>query len=136
MLVSLDEFFDYMGQALMDDGQIPLVEFYRVPLVIMYQKQRRVCSSAGDVADYCAGLNAYYRSFNGARCQAQIHSTLKLSENMRFCYLSWRVYDQNDDVLHDICCSYTLQIGETGLKVMVVVVDQDDAGFNRLMEKG
>ncbi|WP_342804854.1 hypothetical protein [Alteromonas sp. M12] len=132
----IEKFFSEYGKAL-EQGLVSKVsEFSGKPLVIVTDETKMICHSQSEIENINGDIIAKLKTGGVVKYTPKIIQSMRLSESVIFVKVRWALCDQNEKVVFNCYCSYTLQIDEVDLfKILIIVVDDEQKQFSQLMKQ-
>ncbi len=134
MQANTQTFFDTYSKAYETGVAHSIAVLYFVPAVIMSEEKKNVFTKVDDIAGHVQGLMDQLHTIGVAKMSPDVCQTMRLSENILFSNVNWSFFDEHGQHIFSCFVSYTLQIVDEQLKIIVSVIDDEEREIAKLLE--
>lgn len=133
MPTSTQAFYDEYARSYESGNAMAVAEMYFVPAVIMSEESKNVFTSTEDIACHVQDLMDKLQSVGVTRIDPEVCQTMRLSENILFSNVNWRFSGEQGEHIFSCFVSYTLQVIDDRLKVIVSVIDDEERELAKVL---
>lgn len=130
------DFFNQYAEAYEKYDPDAVAEMYFLPAVIMSDDTKNVYTSHDAISVAIDELMDKLQSIGVTFIEADVCQTMRLSENIMFSNVKWFFKDVNEATLFTCFVSYTLQLDNESLKIIVSVIDDEERELEKLLFPG
>lgn len=127
------QFFEEYARAYESQDAYEVANLYFIPAVIMSDDRKNVFTNLDDVADQIRELMDKLEDVGVVHYEPEVCQSMKLSENIMFSNVKWTFLDSADEIIFTCMVSYTLQVVEDSLKIIVTVIDDEERELEKLL---
>lgn len=133
MPMSTQSFFENYARAYESGVPEAVSELYFIPAVIMSDDAKNVFTNAKDVTHHIQELMDKLEQVGVVQVMPDVCQTMRLSENILFSNVKWLFSDLQGNPIFSCFVSYTLQIVDSELRVIVSVIDDEERELSKLL---
>ena len=130
---STQAFFDEYARAYESGDAMAVADMYFVPAVIMSEESKNVFTNNEDIAGHIQELIDKLQDVGVAGIDPEVCQTMRLSENILFSNVNWKFTDLQGQHIFSCFVSYTLQVVDDRLKIIVSVIDDEERELAKLL---
>ena len=122
-----EDFFRQYAQTLDKHETSALANHHLLPCVFVLDDQKTIVHEQSEIELLNQRFIDALRNEGVVRHVPQVNQAIRLSDKILFSNVRWQFKDAQDNTLLSTQCSYTLQqVGETELKIIVEVIDDEN----------
>ncbi|HBN89576.1 MAG: hypothetical protein CL577_05570 [Alteromonadaceae bacterium] len=129
---AVSDFFQQYAQAYISRDLQRFGQLISLPSMLLAGDNKTLLTDIESLQGYVLSRVEKYRELGVENADFVLQHQLRLSEQLQFVSLYWRFYDSNSKVLFTCHTSYTLQRCETQWQVVAIILDDEDAAYQRL----
>lgn len=130
---SVQPFFQRYAKAYIDGDLASFSQLVSLPSMLLAGDSKTLLTDADCLQRNILSRVSLYRQHGVVKADFVLQHQLRLSEQLQFASVYWRFYDSADKVLFTCHTSYTLQWQQSQWSVVAIILDDEDAAYNRLV---
>lgn len=127
------DFFQQYAQAYINSDLETLGQLISLPSMLLAGDNKTLLTDSGSLQAYVLARMEKYRELGVVHIDFMLQHQLRLSEQLQFVSLYWRFYNSDSKVLFTCHTSYTLQRCGEQWQVVAIILDDEDAAYQRLL---
>lgn len=128
------DFFKHYAVA-MQDRQLKLLKsIYRLPFIIVHDEPERVISFDEELESNLKKVLDSFDQREISNIDVMVKKAIHLSNDVHFANVNWTFKNQQDEVQLTYNTSYMLSIIEDNIKVMTVIIDDENDTYLQLLD--
>ena len=135
MSVSTLAFFNAYADAYESYSPEAVAMLYFTPSVVVSDDRKMVFTSNDELIEHIRSLMNRLQAVGVAHCVPEVCQTMRLAEHILFSNVNWSFTDDEGQHVFSSFVSYTLQVEDDNLKVIVSVIDDEERELTKLLEK-
>lgn len=132
--LGVDQFFQQYAAAYSAYDKATLAPLFSLPCLLLEDEYKNLLLDDEALDKHLEHQFALYRKLNIASMAYRVQNQIRLSENMAFVNLYWRLLDEQGKVLFTCHASYTLQMKEQQWYLVAIVTDDESAAYQRALK--
>lgn len=128
---TVEQFFQHYTTAYINTDLDSFSRLISLPSMLLAGNNKTLLTDTLSLQNYILCRVSRYRELGVATADFILQHQLRLSEQLHFASLYWRFYDALGKVLFTCHTSYTLQQQQGQWQVVAIIIDDEDAAFNR-----
>lgn len=133
MSVSTKAFFDAYAEAYETYSSQAVARMYFIPSVVVSDSQKSVFTTEEELEQHIELLMSRLKEVGVVRCEPEVCQTMRLSDNILFSNVNWSFSAADGQHVFSCFVSYTLQIEDDALRVIVSVIDDEERELAKLL---
>ncbi|MBZ9613597.1 hypothetical protein [Rheinheimera maricola] len=129
---TVERFFQDYAQAYISGDLASFEQLVATPSLLLAGEQKTLLIDSDSLRQHVLTTVEKYRDLGVVNVDFVLQHQLRLSEQMQFSSLYWRFYAGNGKVLFTCHTSYTLQKCDTQWQVVSIIIDDEQAAYNRV----
>ncbi len=135
MATKIEQFVEQYALALDSRDAQQLSQFCAHPTVFVTDASKRVCTTAKDIEIANGQIVSQLQRGGVVKHVPQIIQSMRLSDEIQFVTIKWRFLDEQEQLLLQCQCSYTLQKSDGDTMRIVVVVLDDEVNILKALNR-
>ncbi|MCY7297016.1 DUF6841 family protein [Alteromonas sp. a30] len=132
MAVSTLAFFNAYAEAYESYSPEAVAKMYFTPSVVVSDDRKTVFTSDEELFEHIQSLMNRLKAVGVTHCVPEVCQTMRLAEHILFSNVNWSFTDEDGQHVFSCFVSYTLQVGDDNLKVIVSVIDDEERELAKL----
>lgn len=128
-----EEFFNEYAKAYESYDPNAVAANYFLPAVIMSDDTKNVYTSHEAITNVIDELMDKLQGVGVTFFDAEVCQSMRLSESILFSNVKWTFKDVDEQTLFSCFVSYTLQVEDGALKIVVSVIDDEERELEKLL---
>ena len=129
---TIERFFQDYAQAYISTELARFEQLVATPSLLLAGEQKTVLTDGNCLRQHVLATVEKYRTLGVEHADFVLQHQLRLSEQLQFASLYWRFYAANSKILFTCHTSYTLQKCDTQWQVVSIILDDEQAAYNRV----
>jgi hypothetical protein len=129
---SIAEFFQRYAKAYVNADAAAFSRFISLPSMLLSGDNKTLLMDNDALHSHILSQIEKYRQLGVVDAEPVLQHQLRLSEQLQFASLYWRFFDHSDTVLFTCHTSYTLQKSHDNWQVVAIILDDEQAAYNRV----
>ncbi len=129
---SIAEFFQRYAKAYVNADTAAFSNFISLPSMLLSGDNKTLLMDSDALQCHILAQVEKYRQLGVVDAEPVLQHQLRLSEQLQFASLYWRFFDHSGSVLFTCHTSYTLQKSQHGWQVVAIILDDEQAAYNRV----
>lgn len=127
------DFFQQYAQAYINSELESFGQLISLPSMLLAGDNKTLLTDTDSLQGYLLSRIEKYRELGVVHADFVLQHQLRLSEQLQFVSLYWRFFDSGSKVLFTCHTSYTLQRRGEQWQVVAIILDDEDAAYQRIL---
>ncbi|MEO3866776.1 DUF4440 domain-containing protein [Rheinheimera fenheensis] len=129
---SIADFFQRYAKAYVNADTAAFSDFISLPSMLLSGDNKTLLMDNDALHSHILSQVEKYRALGVVDAEPILQHQLRLSDQLYFVSLYWRFYQQSGQVLFTCHTSYTLQKSQQDWQVVAIILDDEQAAYNRV----
>lgn len=129
---TIADFFQRYATAYVNADTAAFGQFISLPCMLLAGDDKTLLMDADGLHNHILSQVEKYRALGVVDAESVLQHQLRLSEQLQFASLYWRFFDDGGKVLFTCHTSYTLQRQQERWQVVAIILDDEQAAYNRV----